>query len=186
MRKSLIKRSSLLLSLLVLVAFLILSLPTRVEGFYSTGKLYSCMCYSKHYLRFHNGWVMHYATEHSPADLVGRYETNADGSVSVFSIPFEVDAPEEVLFNLVKPRRGFVRASYNDDKESSWLRRIPASTAMLDLVSSEEVRDITRPREDTIVVIYYDSEHRELRRESKTIRKRAEQSVPPKSDRAGG
>ena len=80
-------RSALALILVLSVAVGILSLPRKVEGLYSAGKLISCMCDGSHYIRFHNGSVIHYSTAHEPADLLGRYEVKSDGSVKVYMPP---------------------------------------------------------------------------------------------------
>ena len=177
----------LLLSGLVLLGFVIASVPREIEGFYSTGKLLQCMCDSKHYLRFHNGSVAHYATEHSPADWVGSYEKDRNGGYSVY---YDGVDKQELMFRVSEPRLGYLRAIVDSEDNSCLLRGIPATSKLMDLVDSQEVKQISISEEE-IIVTYYDSEFFKLREEVKAIPKSRQKQMPNKtqhhkSDRAGG
>lgn len=97
-------KSALVLVLVVVVSVGIMSLPRKVEGVYSAGKLISCMWDGSDSIRFHNGSVIHYSTAHEPADLLGRYEVKSDGSVVIYMTPLRKGEPEEILFTLDRPR----------------------------------------------------------------------------------
>ena len=189
MKRSKAKVIPLLLSGLVLLGFVIASIPRGIEGFYSTGKLLQCMCYSKHYLRFHNGSVAHYATEHSPADWVGSYVKDENGGYSVY---YDSAAKEELMFRVSQPRLGYLRAIVGSGDDSSLLRRIPRSSKLMDLVDSQEVKRILIS-EDEITVTYFDSDFFKLRDEVKALPKSKSKPKPKtdktqyrKSDRTGG
>ena len=56
---------------LILIIILIPFIPSSIDGcYYSPIK---CLCKSFHFLRFHNGGLIYYGTEHESAQLWGHY-----------------------------------------------------------------------------------------------------------------
>ena len=173
---TLVMKPALVLVLVLGVTVGIMSLPSKVEGVFSTGKLISCMCDGSDYLRFHNGSVIHYSTAHEPADLLGRYEVKSDGSVKIYMTPLRKGEPEEILFTLDRPRLGFAFASTPEENESCLLMRVPTTGRITDMIARQEVSQATIPDETRIVTTYYDSSLAVVREETKSIKNpRAEQ-----------
>jgi hypothetical protein len=172
-------RSALVLILVLSVTLGIMSLPRKVEGVYSAGKLISCMCDGSDYIRFHNGSVIHYSTAHEPADLLGRYEVNSDGSVKIYMPPLRKGESEEILFTIDCPRIGFAFATTPEENESCLLMRVPTTGKITDMIARQEVFQVTFPDETKIVTTYYDSSLVVVREEAKPIKNRREQTVPP-------
>ena len=174
-RRKFIVRASLIAALAMVSVVTFLSRPQKVEGFYTAGKLISCMCDCSHYLRFHDGLVIHYATNHEPAELLGRYEVNTDGGVVVHMSPLRPNEPEAFLFEIDQPRAAFAFAR-TDDGESSFLRRVNITGVVADLLSKQEVRS-AEIRDDTeFVTTFYDSSLTVLREEIKPLKRpKAEQ-----------
>jgi hypothetical protein len=172
-------RAALALVLVVGVTVGIMSLPHKVEGVYSAGKLISCMCDGSDYIRFHNGFVIHYSTVHEPADLLGRYEVKSDGSVEIYMPPLRKGEPEEILFTLDCPRIGFAFASSPEENESCLLMRVPTTGKIIDMIARQEVSQTAISDETKIVTTCYDSSLAVVREETKPIKnRRAEQAAP--------
>ena len=164
-------RTTLILILGLSVIIGVLSFPRKVEGLYSAGKLISCMCDGSDYIRFHNGYVIHYSTAHEPADLLGRYEAKSDGSIEIYMTPLRKTEPEEILFTLASPRIGYAIASTPQQNDSCLLVRIPTSRNLADMINRQEVTQTTIPDDTKIVTAYYDSSIALLREEAKPIKK---------------
>ncbi len=162
----------------------ILSLPGKVDGVYSAGKLIPCLCDGSDYLRFHEGAVVHYSTSHEPADLIGRYEVKPDGGVEIYMTPLRKGEPEELLFTLGRPRMGFAFASTAEETGSCLLMRIPATGKIANMIARQEVSQVTVPDETRMVTTYYNSSLSVVREDAKPIKnRRAEQDgsgKPPK------
>ncbi|NWK54258.1 hypothetical protein HW115_01440 [Verrucomicrobiaceae bacterium N1E253] len=157
-----------------------LSLPGKVEGVYSAGKLIQCACDGTDYIRFHGGWVAHYSTNHEPANLIGRYEIRPDESVVVYITPFRKGDPEEIVFTIDQPRIGFSFATIMEEDKSYLLMRVPVSDDIEDMISHQDVMQVSMSDEDTLVTTFYNSEHVEIREEVKSLKnKKAEQDVAP-------
>jgi hypothetical protein len=176
--RTLAKRLALLALALMAVAVGILSLPGKVEGFYSAGKLIGCMCDGSDYIRFHKGSVIHYSTAHEPAELIGRYEVKSDGSVEVFMTPLTNGDPEVSLFMIDRPRMGYAFASSPEKKGSCLLVRVPATPKITHMVAKQEVSQVTIPDKTSILTTFYDSSLAVVRLESKPIKK-------PEAEQAG-
>lgn len=157
----------------------VLCLPRDVEGVYSAGQLIQCLCDSSHYLRFHNGWVVHYSTNHEPANLLGRYKLRPDGGVVAYMTPLRKTDPEVLLFTLQRPRIGFVIASAPDEDQAHVLVRLPATGKRADLFARQNVTQVTIPEESLMVTTFYDSSLARLREETKPIKPRKEEQAPP-------
>jgi len=173
--RKLVARASVIVILTMAAIAGISSRPQKVEGLYTAGKLITCMCDCSHYLRFHDGFVIHYATNHEPAELLGQYEVNTDGSVVVHMSPLRLNEPEVFLFTIDQPRAGFAFAR-TDDGESSFLRRVNITGDVADLLSKQEVRSALIPDDTKLVTTFYDSSLTVLREEVKPLKKsKAEQ-----------
>jgi hypothetical protein len=186
-------KSVLVITLALGVTLGILSLPRKVEGVYSAGALIQCACDGSDYLRFHKGLVIHYSTNHEPAELFGRYEVRPDGSVAIYMFRFREDDPEELVFTLGRPRVGFAIASSSEDARWYLLLRLPAHGKIADLIAHQEVRRATISDETILTTTFYDSSLAVIRKETKPIKKpRAEQAdieqpaTRPKADSEGG
>lgn len=117
------KKSAFILLVVLSITPGIMSLPRKVDGFYHAGKLISCMCDGSDYVRFHDGFVVHYSTAHEPADLIGRYEIKSDGSLCVYMKPLRDSEPEKIIFTVKRPRLGFAFAYTPNETESCLLVR---------------------------------------------------------------
>ncbi|WP_200273797.1 hypothetical protein [Luteolibacter pohnpeiensis] len=156
----------------------ILSIPRKVEGVYSAGRLISCMCDGSDYIRFHGGFVVHYSSAHEPADLLGRYEVKSDGSVEVYMLPLRKGESEELLFSLGRPRIGFALASTPEESGSCLLMRFPTTSSITDMIARQEVSQVSIPDDTKIVTTFYDSSLAVIREETKPIKNRkAEQAA---------
>jgi len=181
-------RVALILTLAMSIAAGVLCLPGKVEGLYAAGKLISCMCNSSHYIRFHNGFVIHYATAHEPATLFGRYLIKPDGRVEIYSAMLLKGEQEKLLFVCDRPRVGFAIASKFEKDESCLLMRVPPIGKVANTIAVQEVSRISMPDDTKIVTTYYDAPLTVLREEIKTIKNRGvEQAASPNgAERAVG
>ena len=171
--RAIAKKPVLILVLVIGVTVGVLCLPRNVEGVYSAGKLIQCACDGSDYLRFHNGMVAHYSTNHEPANLIGRYEVRSDGSVAIFMTPLRNSEPEKIVATLGRPRIGFAVASTPGEDESCMLVRLPATGKIKDLFAGQDVTKVNMPDETSLVTTFYDAELAEVRREAKLLNNRA-------------
>jgi len=171
LRRTLVRKIAVIVVLVVALVFGFMSRPKNVEGVYSAGKLISCMCDCSHYIRFYYGSVIHYATNHEPAKLLGRYEVDADGSVSIYMTPLRKGDPEKILFKIDQPRAGFAFATTEED-QSTLLTRIPNSGEVADLIANQEVMNVTIHDDAMMVTTFYDSFLSVISEETKTLKKR--------------
>jgi hypothetical protein len=164
-------KSVLVITLALGVTLGILSLPRKVEGVYSAGGLIQCACDGSDYLRFHKGLVIHYSTNHEPAELFGRYEVRPDGSVAIYMFRLRGDDPEQIVCTLGRPQVGFAIASTSEEDRSYLLLRLPAHRKIADLIARQEVRRATISDETILTTTFYDSSLAVIRKETKPIKK---------------
>jgi len=151
-------------------------LPFGVEGIYAAGRLSQCLCDSKHYIRLHKGKMALYDSNHPPANLLWRYETNLDGSVNVFLSPLNRSEPETLILTIKRPRLGFSVAKVHSDGRNYLLLRLPSLGAPAKTVAAQTVQEVTLQGDRVLVTSFYDSDFNKVRQETKELQKpRAEQ-----------
>jgi hypothetical protein len=161
-----------LAAILLGIAFL----PFGVEGIYAAGRLSQCLCDSQHYIRLHNGKMALYDSNHPPASLFWRYETNLDGSVNVFLTPSNRSAPETLILTIKRPRLGFSVATVHSDGQEYLLLRLPNLGAPARTVADQTVEEVTLQGDGALVTSFYDSNFNKVRQETTELQKpRAEQ-----------
>jgi hypothetical protein len=139
------------------------------------------MCDGSDYIRFHDGFVVHYSTSHEPANLIGRYEVKSDGSVVIYMTPLRTSEPEKVVCKLGPPHVGFAFAYAPEENLSCLLIRLPTTGKIADLIARQDVTQVTIPDETRILTTFYDSSLAVVREEAKPIKnRRAEQGVDGK------
>lgn len=163
------KKPALILVLVIGVAVGILCVPRDVEGVYSARKLIQCACDGSDYLRFHNGLVAHYSTNHEPANLIGRYEVKSDGSVAIYKTPLRNGDPEKIIWTLRRPRVGFAVASMPGGDQTCMLVRHSATRKITNLFTDQDVTQVTMPSETTLVTTFYDEGFVKVRKEVKQL-----------------
>jgi len=168
-RRKLLLSAVVIVTVLALIIF-ILNRPTKIEGLYSAGDLITSPGGDSHYLRFHNGSVIHYSENNKP-NLIGRYEANTNGSNTVYLTPVHRGDPEIILFEMDKPRIGYATATITEDGEvkSSFLMRIFGGNSNK-IIKNQEIKQVTISNGDTIVTTYYDPSLNLIRKDIKTLK----------------
>ena|GEM_PF-1762538 len=140
-------------------------LPGDIEGIYR-GMGTRCMCDSVNFMQFRDGKVIMFSSAHPPADLFGRYETKADGSVAVFMSPYKEGESEERIFTAT-PRLWFTRFKSADGATEEWQLKAPAYGTVKTTIRDQEISSSILKRDRTVVKTIYDSELKEIRTETK-------------------
>mgnify|MGYP000641458537 CR=1 FL=1 len=134
-----------------------------------------CDCIS--FMQFRDGKVILYGSSHPPADLYGRYEAKADGSVNVFRSPYKEGEPEELIYTAT-PRLWFTRFRSPTSTSGGWYRKAPVYGTVRTTIRDQEVSSLMIKKDRTVVKTFYDSALAELRTETKQPKtKEAEQAV---------
>ena len=158
--------SRIVLSLVAIVALFIGigMLPGgKIDGVYR-GLAQDCMCDSVNFMRFRDGKVIMYRSSHPPADLIGRYERNADGSVDVFMDAWKEGETEKLIFT-AKPRLWFTRFKDSKGNSGSWHRKRQTRGLVQRTIRQHEVLALFVSEDRTIHKTFYDSALSELRTE---------------------
>lgn len=140
-------------------------LPGDIEGIYR-GMGTRCMCDSVNFMQFRDGKVIMFSSAHPPADLFGRYETKADGSVAVFMSPYKEGESEERIFTAT-PRLWFTRFRSADGATEDWQLKSPAFGTVKTTIRDQEVSSSILKRDRTVVKTIYNSALKEIRTETK-------------------
>jgi len=157
-------------------------LPGDIEGIYP-GMGPQCMCDSVNFMQFRDGKVISYSSEHPPADLFGRYEIYADGSVAVFKSPYKEGESEERIFTAT-PRLWFTRFRSADGATKDWQWKSPAFGTVKTTIRDQEVSSLMIKKDRTVVTTFYNSALAEIRTETKQPKtKTAEQHGRGNSDK---
>ena len=155
-------------------------LPGSIDGSYGA-IAQSCMCDSNNFMQFRDGKLISYQSNHPPAQLIGRYETEEDGRVSVYMFPSKKGDPEKLIFR-ARPRLWFTSFEDKDGDESSWHRKTIFSNEVNSIVSDQEI-ELAQISDDEIGRFvekrYFDQSLTELRTEIVRPKRSAEQDVTP-------
>jgi hypothetical protein len=128
-------------------------------------------------MQFRDGKVILYGSSHPPADLYGRYEAKADGSVNVFRSPYKEGEPEELIYTAT-PRLWFTRFRSATSASGGWYRKAPVYGTVRTTIKDQEVSSLMIKKDRTVVKTFYDSALAELRTETKQSKtKEAEQDA---------
>lgn len=162
-------RVSIGLGVLALLVVGIGMLPGKIEGAYQDlGQ--QCMCDSVNFMQFRDGKVILYRSNHPPANLIGRYVSSADGSVSVYLSSNREGEPETFLLT-ASPRLWATKFFGMDGDKVEWHRKKAVSGIMATTIRDHEIVSIMIQDDRSVLKTFYDSDLKEIRVET----------IPPKS-----
>ena len=139
-------------------------LPGSIEGVYK-GMGTECMCDSVNFMQFRDGKVIMYGSGHPPADIFGRYESNADGSVAVYMLPYKDGESEELIFSAT-PRLWFTRFRSADGASGEWYRKSRVFGTVETIIRDQEVSSSMIMGDRTVVKTFYNSALEKVRTET--------------------
>jgi len=145
------------------VFFAVAFLPGSIEGNY-LGTI-DCMCDSVNFVRYTDGRLIVYSSNHPPAVHFGRYEEGPDGSIDVFSLPWMPDESEQQLYRAY-PRLLVTKFVRVDDGAVFWLWKRPSLGKMKRAIDNHEI-EYAMIHEDRIERTFYNNQFEVLRRETK-------------------
>lgn len=167
-------------ALFLAIAFL----PGSFEGNYRGKLAPTCGCDSRNFLSFRSEKMVWYSTDHPPADLFGRYQKSADGSIEVFLVTFDAGKKDELLFRAYSR---FLITKFVSVPEGNvdWCWKWPLFGETRKAFENHEIKSIGR-NNDIIETKYYDKDFRVVRTETKPAKKRipevSSETNPPKSN----
>ena len=169
-----IRRVVLVVALGTSVFLAVAFMPGSIEGNYRGGM--DCMCDSWNFLRYSNGRVVLYESNHPPAFYVGPYEKCPDGSIRVFFQPSESERSQELY--RAYPRLLVTKFVSVNDGSVSWLWKRPLVGKTKLTVMNHEIES-TAIHADRMVRTFYNNEFEVLRRETIPLgNDEAEQAEP--------
>lgn len=147
-------------------------LPGNVEGQYRDVGI-RCMCDCVNFLQFRNGKIVHYGSAHPPADVIGRYTRNSDGSVDMYFNSFREGTPGEFL-GRAYPRLLITKFVWSTDGEIEWGIKYPRVFTVGRTISEQEVTSKFINGDKSETKTYYNHSLEAVRTELLQPRKQSE------------
>ena len=142
-------------------------LPGTIEGSYR-GLATPCMCDSVNFLRFHDGKLIMYSSNHPPANLVGRYEMNPDGAIDGYMFSCKEGVAEQKLFRAT-PHKLASGLEFAVIGFTGWYRKTPEEDKIRETINTQEIVLTITHRDGRIQNTFYDADFRILRSETKSL-----------------
>jgi hypothetical protein len=137
--------------------------PGPLEGSYR-GLAEPCLCDSLNFVHFRDGKMLKYASEHPPAELVGRYEEAPDGEIYIYALASNPDEAGELLYR-AKPRLFYTQFFDAAGRFSGWHpKQLGSPTTSRTLANHSIVATRTDPS-GTLITTHYDPQTLEATRE---------------------
>jgi len=143
-------------------------LPGTIEGSYR-GMATPCMCDSVNFLRIYDGKLIMYRSNHPPADLVGRYDKNLDGSISGYMYPGR-EGEAEIQWFRATPHKLVSGIEVAVTGLAEWYRKSPERGKIRATIDAQEIVWTNTRRDGLIEYTFYDAGFKLLRKETKSPR----------------
>lgn len=176
---SLLKRLAIggvcLSALIGVIAFL----PGNIEGQYRDIGV-RCMCDSVSFLQFRDGKILSYSSDHPPANIIGHYTKNADGTFDMYYDSYSQGKTDELLGH-AHPHFLITKFSWSTDAKVEWGIKHPKNFTVGKTIAEHEITSIYINADKSVTKTFYDFSLQPVRSELKLPKKKtsAEQVVPP-------
>lgn len=109
-----------------------------------------------------------YSPGHDDANLLGPYRVDPDGRLKVYIASFDSKKPDKHIFTIEESYLGYSKITIADSGEKyNLIRALPFGEAN-NAINNLEVEEVFL-KEEQLVTVFYDKDHKELRRENKPI-----------------
>ena len=166
-------------SLTVLIGLVSL-LPGKVEGHYRDVGV-RCMCDCVNFLQFRDGKIIHYASDHPPANIIGRYTIDSGGKVTMYYSSYADDVPEEII-GYAYPHFLVTRFSWIEDDSSEWGFKRPRILTIKETIKKQDITTAYINADRSVTTTFYDSflqpSHEEIRLPENTNNKQNKSEEP--------
>ncbi|MFA5190587.1 MAG: hypothetical protein WC740_07675 [Verrucomicrobiia bacterium] len=185
MKRKLLKGMGYGLAVLLVSAglfFAIALFPGSIEGVYR-GMAFQCACYSVNFMYCTNGKLIHYSSEHPPAEYLGRYEVGKDGSCSLYLFSAWEGASETPLWRAYPHFLVTRLVDAGKGGQTIWCWKWPRIGLIGKTIREQEIARKTIIGKGRVAATYFDSNFRQLRQEIIT-RQDATKAEPVVGDNA--